>query len=256
MDFIYDPESYLLGFRITFNEKPSIEECEQYYIYIKNYLKAKDIPILANIAGLHLKAKNPHIHIHFNVKMDKGLMTNGKRPPKNWLQNWKYYWASLSKLPDLEYLYQKQETQSKLNISIQGTWLKSCHDLEMYFAYTLKEGNLLPSLTSMNCIGKQEYLREIGEKLYQKAQANIVVKEKAKVKQLSIYKRVIDRIDNHILRFREERSLYDVCYEVLEHFRELPIEEQIAPDMLVKYTKKHCYYIGIWTTEEILEKYI
>lgn len=270
--FIYDPQSYLLGFRITLpehiasmknsywqgdysnhvkpwskykndpNYKDPNEICEMYYIHIKNYLKAKNITILANIAGFHAQASQPHIHIHFNVVLNKA-------EPQDWIQNWKYYW----KKEKIKFLYEKHKDESKINISIKGTPLKSKEDLEYYFAYTVKEGKNLPLLTTLNVIGELPYLKEIGTELYKKSKAQNAIKERGKKKQLSVYKRVIERIES---RREFNNSLWEVARDVLEHFQTLPIEEQVEPQVLIKYARKYCYYNSIWDIESILEKYL
>ena len=270
MDFLYDPNSYLLGFRITLDKyiinmsnsiwksgwqpKTGVENwedpihiCRMYKDYIENYLKTKGITILANIAGFHANASQPHIHIHYNVVLPKSQ-------PNDWLQNWKYHWKKIYlKNKNVKFLYEKHKEASKINISIKGKPLESAQDLEYFFAYTLKEGKHLGMLSSTNVIPQIEYLQTIGTGLYKKAQAQNAIKDRAKKKQLSVYKRVIARIDE---RKHLNNSLWECARDTLEHFQTLPVEEQIEPQVLLKYVKKYCYYSGIWDIESILEKYL
>lgn len=269
MEYFFQNNQYLLSFRITHNiwspsnnqyadgkfspydEKDNGNyELEYYIINIKNYLKEKGYTISSSIGGLHINAKNPHIHYH--------LVIQGKSYPANWIQNWKYYFQNRPTLPSTVAqqtqslsLHIKPTGKSKLNISIKGTICNSQNDLNNYLAYPLKEGKYLVACLH-NLDSSFHYLQELGTTLYKKACAVRAAQERGETRRLSLYTRVTDYIDS-ILTL--DKDYYAITLNVLEHFRTLEKKEQIHPRQIVNICQTYLYHLGILTNEQILEKY-
>ncbi|AXH78563.1 MAG: hypothetical protein [Circular genetic element sp.] len=268
MDLQHSPNWILLSFRITsnhWNPSDSIytggsfcpadqnyskiangqDLLEYYIINIKNYLKAKGISILASIGGLHLNAKRPHIHYH--------LIVEGKQP-KSHIQTWKYYFNHNPVIVPHKLSYPslvEGHQDQKLDISIKHTELKTQDDMESFLAYPLKEGkNLIDCMHNLD--SSYHYLETLATTIYKKSLAVRAAQERSQKKQLGIYSRVTEYMDEQM---KLQYSYYQIALNVLEKFKTLEKRDQIHPSKLVKIIQTYAYYSGLLTNEEILEKY-
>jgi hypothetical protein len=229
----------------------------QYYIInIKNYLKRLHLEVYKYSVGIHVDSESPHIHIHYLIKKGEA------RVPKVMIQDWKYKYNTgkvQAELPVLKHEGEKinwpslteYKHKKKINISIKwtDTPLKPEESLERFLAYPFKEGYVF------------EHNLEEEEVTQLKAQAqgewNSVKIKKIKEQQRiensqSEYGKICDIISSN-----SPESYQDAVRIVLEEIKKNRIEykDHINPRNVIQSVQKFCYHTGIWTIDEIIEKF-
>lgn len=247
----------LLSFRIThkrfgLEERVVREELINYYIInIKEYLKKKLYVIVEYTAGIHTEAETPHIHIHYLID------PQGKRVPKVFIQDWKYNFQNgkipislPNPKPHLPYpcLFSTLH-KKKINVCIKSTLLSPDENYERFLAYPFKEGNIFSSTLS----------DEITTRLQAQAQGewNAVKIKKLKDKQRkeqmeNEYGKICD-----IIAQAKPSTYTDALRIVLEEVKRSRVEfrDHINPRNIVSSVQKYCFHTGIWSIDEILEKF-
>lgn len=265
-----------ISFRVTHNKfddlklAPHTSEVrtllQNYYIInVKNYLKKQDYSIISYTVGLHKDAESPHIHLHFVVDVGKSKI------PKVFIQDWKYKFQT-GKVPltfpsnpyqglkvDYPCLFSYKHKR-KINISIKWTDPKPQTPLGMsieeklenydrYLAYPLKEGFVVDH----NLVEQDlERLRAQGMGEWNATKIKKLKAQQQKEKSETEYGRICD-----IISTNKPDSYQDAVRMVLEEVKKNRVEyrEHINPRNLISSVQKYCYHVGIWTIDEIIEKY-
>ncbi|AXH76788.1 MAG: putative replicase [Cressdnaviricota sp.] len=248
-----------IGFRITHSQfkvqdHPSFWILFEYYKQnIEKYLETIGYVIISHVAGQHLEAEAPHIHIHYLVN------TGTSRIPKVFCQDWKYKFEHnlapvipQEKHDDVTINYPslyKYKHKKKINISIQFTPKDGVEPFDRFLAYPLKEGHLLShSLEDTEIVT-----------LLAQAQGEWNV---AKIKSYKI-KQKKDRSDSEygkiceIIATGKPESYVDALRLVLEEIKSSRVEfrQHVNPRFLIQSVQKYCYHVGIWTVDDIIQKF-
>ncbi len=254
-----------LSFRIThtgFEDPHSLTThyLGQYYIInTKNYLKKLHLDIYQYSVGIHIDAESPHIHIHYTIK--KG----NSHVPKVMIQDWKYKYNTGKIQTELPVLKHEGETinwpslteykhKRKINISIKWTDAPlnpedSLESYQRFLAYPFKEGYVL------------DHNLDEEEMTQFKAQAqgewNSVKIKKIKEQQRiensnSEYGKICDIISSN-----KPETYQDAVRIVLEEIKKNRIEykDHINPRNVIQSIQKFRFHTGIWTIDEIIEKF-
>jgi len=226
---------------------------DYYQINCEKYLETLGYITISYVCGLHLEAEAPHIHLHYLVNTGKSSI------PKVFIQHWQYHWkhklAPLNPNPkfkgvSLDYpcLFSTKHKR-KINISIQYTLAKEGEPFDRFLAYPLKEGHLVShSLASSDV-----------ERLMAQAQGewNVAkiknLKEKQKMQRAtSEYGKICEIISSN-----KPESYTDAIRLVLEEVKNTRVEfkEHVNPRFLIQAVQKYCYHSGIWSVDDILDKF-
>lgn len=223
--------------------------CNYYILNVKNYLKRLGYDIVEYVAGIHLEAVAPHLHIHYLVN------TGESHIPRVFIQHWKYTFTSgkvqvespngKDKFPCLvSYKHGK-----KVNISIKFTKEAKKEEIDSFLGYPLKEGIFVSSdLDEMKikCLSSQ-------------AQG---VWNAVKIKKLKDQQRDENAASEYgkicaIISSNTPDSYQDAVRIVLEELKKTRVEqkEHVNPQFIIKSVQKYCYHSGIWSIDEIMDKY-
>lgn len=265
-----------LSFRVTHNKfdnpkqsplRHEVKELlQQYYIInVKNYLKTMNYDIISYTVGLHKDAEAPHIHLHFVVDVGKSKI------PKVFIQDWKYKFQA-GKVPlilptnpyqgikvDYPCLFSFKH-KKKINISIKWTDPKpqtplglsieeKLENYNRYLAYPLKEGFVVDHNLDEADL---ERLRSQAMGEWNAVKIKKLREQQQQAKSETEYGKICDIISTH-----KPECYTDAVRLVLDEVKKNRVEyrEHINPRNLISSVQKYCYHVGIWTIDEIIEKY-
>lgn len=265
MVLYYKMEDFsFLSFRITHSgfEDPKSWPCkylgEYYIINCKNYLKKLNYSIVEYTAGIHIDAESPHIHIHFLVN------TGDARIPKVFIQDWKYKFGNGKveiEVPVIKhnglnvtfpclvsYLH-----KSKINISIKHTPTpldgELSADADRFLGYPFKEGLVFDTSLEETEI---ERLRSQACGLWNAVKIQQMKQKQTKERTETEYGKICE-----IISLGKPESYQDAIRLVLEEVKRTRTDykDHVNPRFIIQAVQKYCYHSGIWSIDEILEKY-
>lgn len=248
-----------LGFRIT-HPQFGVQDTElfrnlvdYYKLNVEKYLETLHYDTISHVAGLHLEAESPHIHIHYLVN------TGDSRIPKVFIQDWKYKFQKnlvpLNPQPkcngvtlDYPCLFSTKH-KNKINISIQFTPKKEGEPFERFLAYPLKEGHLVSHSLENTEI---ELLMAQAQGEWNVAKIKSFKEKQKKIRTESEYGKICEIISSN-----KPQSYVDALRLVLEEVKNTRVEfkEHVNPRFLIQSVQKYCYHVGIWSVDDIIDKF-
>jgi len=196
---------------------------------ILNYLRDSGVEIISSTAGVHLEGRNqiPHIHYHF--------ITSHYNPPSNPSQHRKRWLSKTDNsecdLGDASFKYQKIDKK---------------YPVYQFLSYPLKEGRLLsPRYNKLCCLfdkspmekGMIEFLRSVGNTIYQTALALKLKQDKTQERKQLALKELYDIVVNQ--NFSSFKQM--MCWLDDNYIATLSLEEMPDP----KNYKTNCQKIAV-----------
>lgn len=233
------------------------EVCERLTIYyidnVKNYLKSLGYDIVEYVAGIHLEAEAPHLHLHFVVD------TGDSHIHRSYIQHWKYTYSSqklAQVLPWCDFKYPclfSYKHKSKINISIKFTKepIKEEDDLQIskYLGYPLKEGIYVDSDIDGT---RMERLSAQAQGIWNAVKIKKLRDKQREHSTATEYGKICE-----IISSSKPDSYEDAVRIVLEELKKTRTEqkEHVNPQFVIKSVQKFCYHTDIWSIDEIMAKY-
>ena len=200
----------------------------------------KAVKIFQYSAGIHTNGKSGKPHLHLNFHVD--------HLPNNILDNYKYFYSK-------HYDNDTHFKQNKHSIrTAPMTDLKGC--LAYPFKECVDESTLWKSYH--NCVLHPYTRHELvtyGAGVYLaacRARVKLEDKEEKKLEKWGVFCQYMDAL-RQTPTVHEMSDLRGVCLVALDYFKKQP--ERTSVNAVITMCKDYCFKRGIWTTQQILDKY-
>lgn len=215
---------YLLGFR--YNIETEEQDLTDYINIVKKWLKDKKLDILRSTGGVHAEASTLHTHYHMEISNKLPFKTEPLPTFKNHNKDFK--------LTNRQMSIKFSEEQSEENII-------------RFLQYPLKEGKpIMPMVHNIHDLeqmikdAKAEYK---ATKVFKKKQEAEQAKKNSKKQSLFMH-----------LDETRHNSLVEVVRATLRYYKS--IEDAPHPRQQVASAEVYACKKGIWTEDQILERYL
>jgi hypothetical protein len=238
---------YFITFRVTIEEDTIME---RYYLEnLTEWLKWKSYYIEKSSVGRHTNSKRPHLHYHLIVKSKNKI--SGNQP----LQSLKYDFSNPKRFSEIttpfkhDHSILDKDEYGRIRINMKVNPFKQDEE-QRVLQYPLKEKN--PIIGKYMNLGNYnlEEIMKLANKEYLGILRTQETKEKHESKVKNEYKQVVEYLDE--MKPNTKRQVAEL---LLQYYRDKDIMLGKHPRTIMDYVDKYSFHRGIWTTDEILEKF-
>lgn len=235
--------------------------CLPFFDYLESETrKKKPVEIIRYSLGYHCNGRSGKAHLHLNI------VTDGT--PNNVLTNYKYYYRNKHAPRNFEYMMETPEGREAISDTCDKFFKVHTHSIRTseltdekgLLAYPFKE--CVDETNSWKAYKDSQVhphtipdLITYGAGIYLKAcrdRVKIELKEAEKIEKWTVFCKQMDDLRNTPTG-NEMRDLRGVVLVALDYFKRLT--ERTSVNVVINMCKDYCFKRGIWTNQEILDKY-
>lgn len=235
LDWLYDSEK-------TTDWELILDKLYQPFVCYLDSISKKKLRVTVHqySVGIHTNGKTAIPHIHFNFHCDYC--------PNNILANYKYYYST--HFGDKNHFKTFKHSIKHMQMTELKGWLaypfKECVDESNHWK-ALTQSNVAPyTLRELITHGAGTYLASCNSR------AKTELKEEKKLEKWGQFCKHMDSLRN-TPTVNEMGDLRGVCLLALDYFRQQP--ERSSVNAVITMCKDYAFKRGIWTNQEILDKY-